>query len=70
MHTAYGFVYRRDRDLSPAAQAFMGAVRAVEAEVVEQEERLTRIAFQSKARPLRTRPTAKRRRQPAAASGR
>ena len=32
MHTHYGFVYLRDRQLSPAAQAFMTEVRAVEAE--------------------------------------
>jgi DNA-binding transcriptional LysR family regulator len=31
MHTRYGFVYLRDRQLSPAALAFMAEVRAVEA---------------------------------------
>jgi DNA-binding transcriptional LysR family regulator len=31
MHTRYGFVYLRDRQLSPAASAFMAEVRAVEA---------------------------------------
>jgi DNA-binding transcriptional LysR family regulator len=30
MHTHYGFVYLRDRQLSPAAQAFMTEVRTVE----------------------------------------
>lgn len=35
MTTAYGFVYLRDRTLSPAARAFMDAMRAVEAEVAE-----------------------------------
>jgi DNA-binding transcriptional LysR family regulator len=34
MHTRYGFVYLRDRQLSPAALAFMTEVRAVEAESV------------------------------------
>ena len=33
MHTAYGFVYLRDRALSPAAEAFMAEVRAVETEL-------------------------------------
>jgi DNA-binding transcriptional LysR family regulator len=31
LHTAYGFVYRRDRMLSPAALAFIDEVRAAEA---------------------------------------
>jgi DNA-binding transcriptional LysR family regulator len=31
MHTRYGFVYLRDRQLSPAALAFMAEVRTVEA---------------------------------------
>jgi DNA-binding transcriptional LysR family regulator len=31
MHTRYGFVYLRDRQLSPAALAFMAEVRSVEA---------------------------------------
>lgn len=30
LHTAYGFVYRRDRTLAPAAQAFIAEVRAAE----------------------------------------
>lgn len=34
MHTRYGFVYLRDRQLSPAAQAFMAEVRAVEAKLL------------------------------------
>jgi len=34
LHTGYGFVYRRDRTLSPAALAFMREVRAAEAELV------------------------------------
>ncbi len=38
MHTAYGFVFLRDRGLSPAAQAFMAAVRTVEDELVAREQ--------------------------------
>jgi DNA-binding transcriptional LysR family regulator len=34
MHTRYGFAYLRDRQLSPAAQAFMAELRAVEAGMV------------------------------------
>lgn len=34
LQTGYGFVYRGDRTPSPAAQAFMQAVRAAEAELV------------------------------------
>jgi DNA-binding transcriptional LysR family regulator len=33
MHTGYGFVYLRDRMLSPAAEAFMVEVRRIEAEL-------------------------------------
>jgi DNA-binding transcriptional LysR family regulator len=34
LHTRYGFAYLRERQLSPAALAFMGEVRAVEAGMV------------------------------------
>jgi DNA-binding transcriptional LysR family regulator len=34
LHTRYGFVYLRDRQLSPAAQAFMAEVRTAEAGMV------------------------------------
>jgi DNA-binding transcriptional LysR family regulator len=37
MHTRYGFVYLRDRMLSPAAEAFMAEVRRIEAELAAQE---------------------------------
>jgi DNA-binding transcriptional LysR family regulator len=37
MHTAYGFVYLRDRALSPAAEAFMAEVRAIEMELAGTE---------------------------------
>lgn len=37
MHTAYGFVYLREAGLSPAAEALMAEVRAVEAELSESE---------------------------------
>jgi len=37
MHTAYGFVYLRDRELSPAAQAFMTELRSVENELSGRE---------------------------------
>jgi DNA-binding transcriptional LysR family regulator len=33
LHTGYGFVYRRDRTLSPAAQAFIAEVRAIESDL-------------------------------------
>lgn len=36
----YGFLYRRDRMLSPAAEAFMAAVRTVEEELIVREETL------------------------------
>jgi DNA-binding transcriptional LysR family regulator len=39
LHTAYGFVYLRDRMLSPAALALMAEVRNVEAEIVAEEVR-------------------------------
>jgi DNA-binding transcriptional LysR family regulator len=41
MSTGYGFVYLRDRMLSPAAEAFMAEVRSVEAEQVAQSQALT-----------------------------
>ncbi len=41
LHTNYGFVYLKDRALSPAAQAFIAEVRAVEAELTETEQRIT-----------------------------
>jgi DNA-binding transcriptional LysR family regulator len=41
--TSYGFVYRRDRLLSPAAEAFIAEVRAVEAELTSDERRLCEI---------------------------
>lgn len=40
LHTAYGFVYARDRMLAPAALALMAEVRQVEAELVAEELRL------------------------------
>jgi len=39
LHTAYGFVYLRNRMLSPAALALMAEVRNVEAEIVAEEVR-------------------------------
>lgn len=33
LHTGYGFVYRKDRTLSPSAQAFMAEVRAIESDL-------------------------------------
>lgn len=36
--TAYGFVYLRDRSISPAARAFMDELRAVEAELAAENE--------------------------------
>lgn len=40
LHTGYGFAYLRDRALSPATQAFMAEIEAVELELVETERRL------------------------------
>ena len=39
LHTNYGFVYLKDHALSPASQALIAEVRAVEAELVELEAR-------------------------------
>lgn len=36
----YGFLYRRDRMLSPAAEAFVAEVRAIEARIAAEEQRL------------------------------
>ena len=44
MKTGYGFVYLRDRMLSPAAEAFMAEVRSVEAEHVAQSRALSAAA--------------------------
>lgn len=41
LRTRYGVVYRRDHLLSPAAEAFLVELRAVEDEVAEQEQRLS-----------------------------
>jgi DNA-binding transcriptional LysR family regulator len=54
--TSYGFVYRRDRLLSPAAEAFIAEVRAVEAELSSEERRLSEIV-----EPARTLSEAQRR---------
>jgi DNA-binding transcriptional LysR family regulator len=37
LRTSYGFVYRRDRLLSPAAEAFIAEVRAVETDLAREE---------------------------------
>ena len=39
LRTNYGFVYLKDRSLSPATQAFMAEIKAVEAELVKAEQR-------------------------------
>ncbi len=39
-HASYGFIYLKDRSLTPAALAYMDEVRAVEAEIVEREAEL------------------------------
>lgn len=44
MHTQYGFVYLRERQLSPAALAFMAEVRSVETELVGLAERVHQAA--------------------------
>lgn len=57
LHTNYGFAYLKDRLLSPAAQALMAEVKAVEAERVEMERKLEpeppRSAIPPAARPSR-----------------
>jgi DNA-binding transcriptional LysR family regulator len=45
----YGFLYRRDRMLSPAAEAFIAEVRAVEARIAADEQRLRAIFDTSRA---------------------
>ena len=40
LHTNYGFVYLKERALSPGTQAFMAEVKAVELELVETERHL------------------------------
>ena len=44
LHTGYGFVYLKDRMLSPAAHAFINEAKAVEAELVETERRVAALA--------------------------
>lgn len=44
LRTNYGFVRLKDRTLSPAAQAFMAEVNAIEAELAEAEARADRAA--------------------------
>ena len=52
LSTGYGFVYLRDRRLSPAAEAFMAEVRGVEAALVAQSQQLAAsIAPRRAARP-------------------
>ena len=41
-HAAYGFIYLKDRSLTPAALAYMHQVLAVEADIVRREEGLAR----------------------------
>ena len=41
METGYGFVYLRDRLLSPAAEAFMAEVRRIEVERLAEARSLT-----------------------------
>jgi hypothetical protein len=41
-HAAYGFIYLKDRSLTPAALAYMQQVLAVEADIVRREEVLAR----------------------------
>jgi DNA-binding transcriptional LysR family regulator len=43
LRASYGFIHLKDRSLSPAAKAFMQAVRDEEALCVEREDRLARI---------------------------
>ena len=42
LHTNYGFAYLKDRALAPSVLAFMVEVKAVEAELVEIEQRIER----------------------------
>jgi DNA-binding transcriptional LysR family regulator len=51
MTSGYGFVYRQDRALSPAALAFMDAVRRVEAAVTAEEAALLAAWQKAKSAP-------------------
>jgi hypothetical protein len=39
---SYGFIYLKDRSLTPAALAYMAEVRAVEGEIARREESLAK----------------------------
>jgi DNA-binding transcriptional LysR family regulator len=73
MATEYGFVYLRDRTLSPAARAFMDEMRAVEGKLAVAEgeaPRTTRRSPAPRARRIssnRPRPAPRRARAPRAA---
>jgi len=54
LHTNYGFVYARNRTLSPAAKAFMAEFRIVEAEIVAEAQRLAAEGMNGR-RPAPTR---------------
>lgn len=54
MTTAYGFVYLRDRMLSPAAEAFMTEVRRVEAEELVRSKDLTALFERQRQRKSRS----------------
>jgi hypothetical protein len=42
IRAAYGFIYLKDRSLTPAALAYMQEVLAVEADIVQREAALAR----------------------------
>ena len=45
MKVRYGFIYRKDRMLAPAAEAFMQYVLEIEAEVTQRNQDLIRNYF-------------------------
>jgi DNA-binding transcriptional LysR family regulator len=51
MRLRYGFIYRRDRLLSPAAEAFIAELRVVEARLAADEKRLRDIMESSRVGP-------------------
>ena len=55
LHTNYGFVYRRDRTLSPAVQAFIAEVRAIEASLEAPPARARRSGTRRNAARTRAR---------------
>lgn len=58
LKTSYGFITLRNRTLSPAAEAFMSEVRAVESELAAEEQRALRSITRRRGRAPKARATA------------